>query len=67
MYLVVAAIGIIFGFFELFDSANSTREVIKELAGISFDIYYFCVVYSLYITIKYRHLQPRTSYLEEYV
>jgi hypothetical protein len=65
--MVVSAIGIALEFFDLFDSANSTREVIKELAGISFQIYYFCVVYSLYVTIKNRNLQSRPTYLEEYV
>lgn len=63
MYMVVSFIGIAIEFIELFSSANTTREVIKELIGISFQIYYFCVIYSLYVVIKNRlNLQPRGSY-----
>ncbi|XP_070504090.1 uncharacterized protein [Chironomus tepperi] len=67
MYMILSFIGILLEFLGLFSSANSTREVIKELIGISFQIYYLCVVYSLYVVIKNRNLQQRASHIQEYV
>ncbi|KAL7044119.1 hypothetical protein ACKWTF_001795 [Chironomus riparius] len=67
MYLIVSFIEILLEFFELFKSGNSTREIIKDLFGISFQIYYFCVVHSLYTVTKYGNRQPRESYTEEFI
>ena len=67
MYLIVSFIGILLDFYTIFDSANSTRDIIKDLFGIGFQIYYFCIVYSLFTVIKYKIPQPQDSYTEEFV
>ncbi|CAG9798784.1 unnamed protein product [Chironomus riparius] len=61
MYMVLRIIETIYLIYLLFSYGQYAKNIIKEVAYICLNVYYYFVVYSLYVKIKTENMQPQLA------